>query len=560
MAFFLPMVFIPLICPRPPTPKTDFQSLPAEIKLLIIKQLDLDSFTLSRVAACNRELYHMAMPTLYGNVSLGAPRHYRIWPRMGFPADRRSIEGFLLTILRNPDIARLVKFLDLTDLHDLCYEDRQSRIQPGRRDLGLQRLHPRDHGMIMTAGMNLPLYLALKVLLRRALEPEVPRSDALLAVLLGYLPSLQRLEISMEHEDPYTDPQVTNWNLIERVLMGIASARPIHTDGNSILASSTPMLSKLTHLKAEINGDMPSADIDWLMVLPQIPTLTHVFGTKWTNAVRWLRPGFVNTDRLVHLELRECTFDCQSLERLLKQTHKLQTFIYERGWTKRAGWGVKASEMTHALQHTSKTLTCLELSFNRCHRRIKEELYLQPLDLSRLVHLKRLRLSAGYLVQTEEKMARFKGRYRLLYDEDGVYNSAKALHYLLPKSLEELHIFQIHDDLEFTLMSNKLCESLWTSTLPILSECQLKRLNEIIIEAPFEDRGVFVFEALSKATNQVGVKLTTIENSANYIRSWVTGEAKGTCPEKHIDWGFDGEIQWAHPFTQRADSHYRWMF
>lgn len=91
MAFFLPMVFIPLIYPRPPTPKTDFQSLPAEIKLLIIKQLDLDSFTLSRVAACNRELYHMAMPTLYGNVSLGAPRHYRPWPRFGFPADRRSV-------------------------------------------------------------------------------------------------------------------------------------------------------------------------------------------------------------------------------------------------------------------------------------------------------------------------------------------------------------------------------------------------------------------------------------------------------------------------------------
>lgn len=466
-----------------------------------------------------------------------------------------QIERFLCTILRNPHIARLVKSLDLADLHDLCYAHRQSHAQLQGRDLGLQTLDPQDHAMIMTAGMNLPLYPALRVLLLTALGPDVPRSDALLAVLLGYLPSLQRLELSLEHEDPYGDPQITDWNLVERVLMGITSAQPLHIDGNGIITSSTPMLSKLTHLKAEINGNLPLADIDWLMVLLQIPTLTHVFGTKWTNAVRWLRPRFFNADRLVHLELRECTFDAESLERLLKQTRKLQTFIYERGWTKRMGWVVKTSELTHALRYTSKTLTCLELSYNRSDRKINEDLYLQPLDLSGLVHLKRLRLSAGYLVLTEEKTTRFKGRYRLLYEEDGLYNSVKPLHCLLPKSLEELHIFQVHDGLEFNLMSDKLCESLWTRTLPLSSDLQLQHLNEIIIEAPYEDRGVSVFEALSTATNQVGVKLTTIENSEDYIKSWITGATKKACPEKKIDWGFDGEIQWAHPFTQRADSH-----
>ena len=115
-----------------------------------------------------------------------------------------------------------------------------------------------------------------------------------------------------------------------------------------------------------------------------------------------------------------------------------------------------------------------------------------------------------------------------------MYNSARPLHHLLPKSLEELHIFQIHDGLEFSLMSDRLCESLWTRILPVLSERQLQRLNNIIIEAPFEDRGVFVFEALSQATNQVGVKLTTIENSADYIRSWITGRKKKACPDKKI--------------------------
>jgi hypothetical protein len=91
MAPFLPMPFISLIYPRPPTPKTEFQTLPAEIKLLIIEQLGNDSLILSRVAACNRQLYHMAMPALYSNVSLGAPPNYRIWPGLAFPADRRSV-------------------------------------------------------------------------------------------------------------------------------------------------------------------------------------------------------------------------------------------------------------------------------------------------------------------------------------------------------------------------------------------------------------------------------------------------------------------------------------
>lgn len=466
-----------------------------------------------------------------------------------------QIERFLFTILRNPHIARLVKSLDLTDLHDLCYAHRQSHTQPQGGDLGLEPLHPRDHQMVMTAGMNLPLYPALMVLLLTALGSDVPRSDALLAVLLGYLPSLQRLEISMEHEDPYSDPHITDWNLVERVLMGIANAHLTHINGTGITTSSTPILSNLTHLKAEVKGDLPLADIDWLMVLLQIPTLTHVFGTKWTNAVRWLRPRFFNADRLVHLELRECTFDAESLERLLKQTRKLETFIYERGWTKRKGWVMKSSDLTHALQYTAKTLTCLELSYNHSDRNVNEDLYLQPLNLSRLVHLKRLRLSAGYLVHTDAKLARLR-RYRSLYDEDGVCNSVKPLHYLLPKSLVELHIFQIHDAFEFYLMSDKLCESLLTRTLPLWSDRQFQALNEIIIEAPFEDRGVLVFEALSTTTNQVGVKLTAIENSADYIKSWITGETKKTCSEKKIDWGFDGEIQWAHPFTQRPDSHF----
>jgi hypothetical protein len=91
MAFCFPIALLPLCYPTPHVPKTGFQDLPAEIKLLIIDYLDRDTLTLSRLAACNRELYDMAMPSLYANVSLAAPPHYRIWPGLAWPADRRSV-------------------------------------------------------------------------------------------------------------------------------------------------------------------------------------------------------------------------------------------------------------------------------------------------------------------------------------------------------------------------------------------------------------------------------------------------------------------------------------
>lgn len=578
MSLLMPISLLPLFDRAPPTPprrETGFQDLPAEIKVIIVKYLDGDTLTLRHVATCNRQLYLMAMPELYAHVSLGAPPNYRIWPGLAWPADRRSvsllssqnffhflmlniqIECFLLTILRSHHIAALVKSLDLTDLHDLCYTHRHIHTHPDREQLIIQPLLSQDHKMIMDAGMSLPLYPTVRAALHRALEPDLPRSDALLAVLLGYLPNLERLEIKMESEDPYSDPPVTEWNLVERVLIGIVGAQPIYMDENDIPSFSTPMLSQLTHLKAEIEGTRPLADIDMLMVLLQIPTLTHAFGTQWTNARRWLRPEFQNADRLIHLELRDCTFDAQCLEKLLNQTNKLETFIYERGWTKEKYWVLKVQDLSKALQYIYKTLTCLELSFNQSGRRIYEDLYLQPVDLSGLVHLKRLRISAGYLVQTEQKISSFQGRYLRLYDQDGVYNSAMPLHELLPQSLEELHIFQIRDGLEFLLMSEKLRESLYSRGLPISSEPpHFQHLKEIIIEAPFEDKGVYFFNALSQITNHVGVKLTTIENSADYVRSWMTGEKRGSCPDKKIDWGFDGEIQWEHPFTQRGELNF----
>jgi hypothetical protein len=63
---------------------------------------------------------------------------------------------------------------------------------------------------------------------------------------------------------------------------------------------------------------------------------------------------------------------------------------------------------------------------------------------------------------------------------------------------------------------------------------------------------VYLFEALSTVTKQLGVKLTTIDNSADYVRFWFTDTLRASCVDKKIDWGFGGEVEWAHPLTQRA--------
>ncbi|CAI7656335.1 unnamed protein product [Penicillium glandicola] len=561
MAFCLPIALLPLCYPYSYPTKKEFKHLPAEMKLSIIKQLDGDTLTLSRVAACNWELHNMAMPVLYAHVSLGAPPHYRIWPGLAWPADRRSVERFLLTILRNPRLARLVKSLDLSDLHDLCHAHRQCTNHPRRKQLVLEPLLPQDHRMVMEAGMKLPLYSTIKQSLCKALEPDIPRSDALLAVLLGYLPSLERLEISMERDEAPREPGITDWSLVERVLISIAGVRSMHNgedDMATLAGVGLPTLSKLTHLKAEVEGDLPSADVDWLLVLLRIPTLTHVFGTKWTKTHDWLRPVPSISNHLVHLELRDCTFDDNILQRILKQTTKLQTFIYERGWTKTKRFILKSSDLSQALQCISQTLTCLELSFNPSGRKIYEDLYLQPLNLTGLSRLKNLRISAGYLVQTEKKMSSFEGRYWRLYDQSGAYNSALPLHELLPKSLEQLHVFQIHNGLEFILVCDKLCQTLHDREVPIVlwATRRFHHLREIKIEAPFEDKGCYLFAELLLVTTDAGVKLTTIENSADYVTSWITRTPRVSCADKKIDWGFDGEIQWAHPYTRRGQVDY----
>ncbi|KAJ5164026.1 uncharacterized protein N7500_005856 [Penicillium coprophilum] len=389
--------------------------------------------------------------------------------------------------------------------------------------------------------------------MHKALEPNVPRSDALLALLLGYLPALERLEIPMDSEDPPRDPFITDWSLIERVLICMAGIRSMHSSENEM----TLTLPKLTHLKADVDGNFPSADFEWLMVLLRIPTLTHVFGTKWTNKPQWLRPAYRKFHHLIHIELRDCTFDAINLRRFLRLAHKLETFVYERGWAKRKEWVLRSAELSNALQYTSRTLTRLELSFNRSAQKVYPDLYLQPLNLTGLRHLKRLRISAGYLVQTQRKMSLFEGRYWTLIDRHGIYNSAQPLYKLLPESLEELHVFQINDGPEFFLLREKLCESLYGRASPFLPEDhRFEHLKEIKIEAPFEDKGLLLFQPLSAITHRAGVKLTTIENSADYVRSWITGDTKVSCADKKIDWGFDGEIQWAHPFTRRGEVNY----
>lgn len=49
-----------------------FDTLPLEIKLLIIAKLTGDNLTLARLGACNKELARLSGPTQWSHIRLGA--------------------------------------------------------------------------------------------------------------------------------------------------------------------------------------------------------------------------------------------------------------------------------------------------------------------------------------------------------------------------------------------------------------------------------------------------------------------------------------------------------
>ncbi|KAJ5237140.1 hypothetical protein N7489_007231 [Penicillium chrysogenum] len=77
-------------------------------------------------------------------------------------------------------------------------------------------------------------------------------------------------------------------------------------------------------------------------------------------------------------------------------------------------------------------------------------------------------------------------------------------------------------------------------TAPCLQAKKLRMLSWRLMnrpgnEAPVDDKGAYLFEALSTVTKQLEVKLTTIGNSTDYVRFWFTDTLRASCADNKID-------------------------
>ncbi|KAJ5129847.1 uncharacterized protein N7515_005886 [Penicillium bovifimosum] len=403
--------------------------------------------------------------------------------------------------------------------------------------------------IIVRAIRDAPFTERLKKDLTDELMLRVPRSDALLAVLLASLPNLERLEIAIENPGLYLFlPREAN--LFERALGTPAGVTAVYTDGQP--DGQRTLLPKLWQLKAEVAGDSPAGNIIALKQIVQLRKVTHFYGVRWSRPLR--SPANLHGDlsNLVYIELRECVFPNHVTERLFSGAFNLSTLIYQRGWN----WN---HDMTHfvgtrslrlALRPLGGTLTCLELSFNRSGRNSQETLFVRPINLWFLYCLKRLRISAGHLVTSARKEHMINRHHESFWDWEGTLNAGRPVRQLLPPRLEKLEIIQVEDRDEFNTLCDKLLSCLAYRASPEFNQTrELESLKEIVLEHQFEDQSPRLVK-LHEAADRVGVKLITLHNC---VESTTTGITRPVRADKEIDWGFDREVKWKHPFIWKDE-------
>jgi hypothetical protein len=235
----------------------------------------------------------------------------------------KKLRRFTTTVLRFPELAKDVRFLDLSDLNLLCGANghivRRDQKLPGAYDT-----NPEDRSLLSNAIHNLSISKANTYRLRSALRFKSLRSDTILVVLLLSLPYLERLEIGLGHAN-YNG--FDNECLVDDLVHDILCEIP----GGEVLTNKTPVLERLTHLKIECR-DCFAADPVRLMRWLQLPSLTHFFGTKWSNLNLEDEDAkdlpTVPTPSIVHLEFRDCAFTAPYFRRILGGCDSLETLIY----------------------------------------------------------------------------------------------------------------------------------------------------------------------------------------------------------------------------------------
>lgn len=495
----------------------------------------------------------------------------------------KKLRHFTTTVLRFPELAKDVRFLDLSDFNLLCGANghivRRDQKLPGAYDT-----NPEDRSMLSNAIHNLSISKTNTYHLRSALRFKSLRSDTILVVLLVSLPYLERLEIGLGHAN-YDG--FDNEFLVDDLVQDILCEIP----GGEVLINKKPILERLTHLKIECR-DSSAGDPVRLMRWLQLPSLTHFFGTKWSSLnlehedTKYLPT--VLTPSIVHLEFRDCAFTAPYLHRILAGCDSLKTLIYQRGWSEEElkeeeyndGQGdgqvsgqtgqdnteedeeegdkdiMLVSDLTAALRTRSHTLKFLELSFAKCAWHDWEHLYLLPVNLACMEVLTKLHIAAGYLIWSPHKESMYgeysNGLELELFDRMGMRTNPKIpLHARLPRTLELLSITSPQNQTELRNLIPALC------TLLRYRQKHLPNLQELRIEAPIEgDPTVFGLQWLKQEADNAGVQLRIIDNASTFAVSWL-GPLENV-PEPQgvsVDWGMNGEFKWGHRFWQAPRFH-----
>lgn len=373
--------------------------------------------------------------------------------------------------------------------------------------------------------------LTLRRRWQSALRAESASSDAQLAILLAYLPSLTTLEMSTLRE--------TCDGLSLTILHRLA--------GGTISSCDKPLLGSLAHLRVDYADSSTYAPVSRVMLeLPTIPTLTHFYGTNYGTLEQGEHSGEYEREdpfpSLVYLELMACKSGPLDLATILRRCICLQTFVFEHDWDYHDQGYLSSSEIIQALSPLRTTLECLWLSFVPPDCDIEDGL-LGPVNLAEFQSLKSLHIAAKYLVgDPEEGQEGWTN-----YDYTAlVTNASMPLYKRLPKSLEVLHIKDPDGLDEFELVIEGVRELI---RIQQANSC-LSHLREIRLEAPFEgDGSAFGVSIVQQEASSAGIRLRKLDISAGFLQSWIRGGPKpnnewqaGIDVEGHK--GLNGDLVW----------------
>ncbi|KAL4949277.1 hypothetical protein BDW69DRAFT_202949 [Aspergillus filifer] len=491
-----------------------FAKLPEEILWHIITTyFDRDSQTLAVLASLNKRFYRITTPILYSHVAL----------TLDDDDESRKVRRFIASVHTSPYLAQCVRSLELNELswvsHESLPQRRKELVARMIKGNILGRPDRLDMFKLVTVVQRLPLLDKHKHRWCTELQEVAPSLDSLVALILVFLPSLERLE--------------SNWSLDPVFIRHLLP----HADMKKVDSSPSPfVLKNLLYLK--VNSQSPCGDSSEILPFFQMPSLTHFFGSNWgpirrdgwDNGVEAESEGDKRTiaSSMTHLELRYCNIDLYSLQTILRYCRSARTFILHRDWDPRIYVRLSAASIIEALRPLWKSLENIVLSFEP-GLYIHQEGEIHPLDFSKFSVLANLYVAAGYLIHDPEDFDTCE--FSKIHDAGKIIQI--SLHDRLPESLEVLRITGFSTPQQMQFLIDDCCRMLQRRS-------RVPRLRELSIEAPFDDpNSFFDTRALQQEALRTDVLFRKIDN-----KSWLNDGHELLTPAG-CDWGMDGEHRWS---------------